>query len=321
MNCWHFYDSKGREVLDRDGSLNIVLSEALKAKTSPSQSGYHVRGAGMLEDGFTVTGGNLEYRLGKALHTEESIAGHALQHSEHGRLILIALIVGEAGQIASPCGNCRDILRASMHPEDKIVSGAEIGSEAKVLRLGEYLFPPENAEKFDVGNERRLLDSIRTLRALNRRFTNDIYGSNRSELDPQKYAVLLTLKNGLEIVGTRQVFVDYHPLMPTQSAINQLRERKIPPIIERVVYVADDVLPDVTYVERQHLLETLLIGKAVSGKELSPDILLVNLPRDENYPADVRVTHQKNWLPYPFNPEHLGLMDAISQKARQMYVQ
>jgi len=122
-------------------------------KCDPQISGFRVRAATILNDGFweeAVIGGNTEYGDPRAIHGETSLVNHALNaygHEKVRELLRVIALYSSFGPV-TPCGDCRDYLLASTDPQKLvIVTAGEKDPNVQIHPFTDFLAPEEG---FDV---------------------------------------------------------------------------------------------------------------------------------------------------------------------------
>lgn len=318
---WHF-DDLSDEQWEKRKLYENLLAYANIAKTSPLQSNYHVKEAALLSNGLLVHGGNIEYSLTRAIHGEESLIANALQHglTKENKIELIAIVVGEPGNVATPCGNCRDLLRQYVDMNVELVCGSPKGGIAKVMPLSAYYF--DNYKKLEA--ESLILD-IQKYGVIEysahplRKAIEKAYNIYTTEEDKKKnYGAYFLFDN--EIISGKYIGdAAYHPILPLTSAIATFENSGLWKSdikhVHGLMLGALDNIPDVKYIERQHLQEFAQKNSVLGMKYPLPVYLIKfkkNSEINSNWKIDeIYVTDSKEWLPYSFGPLNLGLEDAI----------
>ena len=277
----------------------LLYREALRTASksdvaNPRFSNYFVKAAIGTPSLPMIPAGNIEYGHCQALHGEESAV--AAFRSRYGRKtdkpVIIGLIAGAEGNIATPCGNCRDILADDLGRNVEIVSGAASGGLAIVARLEDYLFEPirPGELKFHApGTIER-----------GKRLTSDFYSPDvRPE---RRYVASISTSKGA-FIGCRDLMCEYHPIYPLEDAVRAAtRENDFN--LNRAIITCEDQTPHVMYRDRQHLLEFNLYGELLEGKERDPPVYLVTTINGQI--SRVLQTSVKEWLPLPFSPRNFG---------------
>jgi len=250
--------------------------------------------------------GNIEYGLCQALHGEETAV--ATFRSHYGRTnveeAILGIIDGNPENISGPCGNCRDIMLEDLGADFEIVSGAADGGVAVVAKMSQYLF--SGFRSLDIGSispdiQKKIKVVIRDGALL----VNDAYSSEYIHPERRYHALIATQIN--YFIGARDIMCDYHPIYALRDAIRQAR-RANDPSVQSVIIVCENFgggAPQVTYKDRQHLLELNLQAELLAGRENDPPVWLVT------YDAQKRVTGAwktsvKEWIPFAFNPRSFG---------------
>ena len=324
MSKWHFK----QVIKQEDGSVNHEdLTEEQEARVdeyetaleqsltsvvaNPIFSGYHVKSS-ISSDVFVLQSGNIEYGFCQSLHGEEtaiSALRSVLGRDELDKIVL-GLIAGEEGNVATPCGNCRDLLLDDLGTDFEIVSGAPEGGLALVTNMKDYLFDGfakiKNLKTLPPLFENRVQTAIKVGGWL----TNNAYSSGKSN---RRYNALLKTQDR-DFVGALDLMCEYHPIYPLRDAIRVAR-RAHTTHLDYVVIVAEESkmenpqeAPHVMYKERQHLLELNLQHELIADKEFDPPVYLVTVNRQNDglEITNVWQTSVKEWLPLPFSPRNFG---------------
>lgn len=273
------------KISQYEEALNIALNSSV---ANPCFSNYFVK-----ESIGGLPCGNLEYGLCQALHGEEcAIAAFRSINNNEKSGVVIGIIAGDSGNVATPCGNCRDILRQNLRMDLEIVSGSANGGIAIVATMRDYLFETFKDVTIDTSINREIQETIHE----GKRLTNDAYSPNIYS-ERIYFALIVTEKN--KFFGAHDIMCDYHPIYALRDAIRQAR-RTNDPFIKYVIIVSEDAFPDVMYKDRQHLLELNLQAELLTGREQDPVIYLATSK------GNVVTTTVKEWLPLPFNPRNFG---------------
>ncbi|MBI2109295.1 MAG: hypothetical protein HYT93_03950 [Parcubacteria group bacterium] len=284
-----------------------ALEVAAKSTVAnPSYSHYFVKESIGVLEGAALPAGNIEYGICQALHGEESAVSAFRSHygrGEHKELVL-GIIAGSPGNIATPCGNCRDIMLEDLGTDFEIVSGAADGGLALVVKMSDYLFsdfktialedvPPSVLQRVDLAIEEGAL------------LVNDAYSPPSVHPERRYHALIATHRNSF--VGARDVMCEYHPIYALRDAVRQARRRN-DPCINFVVIVCEDFgggAPHVMYKDRQHLVELNLQGELLTGVETNPPVYLVTHKGYEQLTGAWK-TSVKEWIPMVFTPRNFG---------------
>lgn len=273
---------------------------------NPPFSNYFVKGSIFPLDGMTsMETGNIEYGICQALHGEESAV--AALRSFYGRVsgeeVVHAIVAGNPGNIAAPCGNCRDIMLEDLGLGLEIVCGAPEGGVAVVATMEHYTFSDFRQMEPKIFDG-PLLANAKIAILIGGQLVNDAYSPENIHPERRYHAAIQGRKN--LYVGARDVMCEYHPIYALRDAIRQAR-RANDPFISHVVIVCEDFgggAPHVMYKDRQHLLEMNLERELLTGLEVDPSVFLVTHKGGEI--TGVWETSVKEWLPYPFSPRNFG---------------
>lgn len=275
-----------------------VLSVALESRVpQPTFSNYFVRAAVSNGD-IVVPAGNIEYGLCQALHAEESAVA-ALRASLGKKDIedktVIGIVAGEEGNVATPCGNCRDIMLDTLGKNIEIVSGAPTGGTAVVVPFERYLYDVFPAEK--ELPERLLLGVGRHYHLL-----REVYMP--SNIHQERVYVAAVSSSGSTRVGTLSIGCDFHPIYPIENALRRLWDCR-QTSVDMVTIVTSSEIPHVMYRDRQALYNAHHNAELLAGKKSDPQIVLITI--DENgVPTQGSRTSVKEWLPFPFSTKNFG---------------
>ncbi len=332
-----------RLVAEYEKALEVAVTSKV---ANPKFSNYFCKESIGVAERHILPAGNIEYGLCQALHGEESAV--AAFRAFYGRNIESHKILGivsngDPGNMAAPCGNCRDIMLDDLGRDLEIVCGPENGGVAVIARLSDYLFDrfgiwrildnwdctdesplfgSEEISRFNFVNQ--VLDTVVTGQLLE----NDAY-SPKGFLPERKYYVLLvTQKN--KFYGAHHIMCDYHPVYAIERAILKALDIEKDPFIHHIVIVTKDgpegfngVPPHVMYRDRQHLYELNLYQELLLGREVDPPVYLVKYNTNKNLNSFGRIlkTSIKEWLPLPFSVRHFGpeFLESLTkyQKERQ----
>jgi len=292
------------EKIDRYVSALEVAAASNVA--NPIFSNYHVKASVGIDPNF-LRGGNIEYGLCQALHGEESSV--AALRSQFGRTdvgeIVLGLIAGQPGNIATPCGNCRDILLDAFSGKLEIVSGAADGGVAVVVNMSEYLFSESELHEINVGElSKDIRGRVRKAIISGTRLVNDAYSPKNVHPERRYHALIATQRH--DFVGARDIMCEYHPIYAIRDAIRQAR-RANDPYVRAVVIVGEDCgkIPHIMYKDRQHLLEFNLQAELLIREEQDPPIYVVTYGRNGEL-VNAWKTSVKECLPLPFSPSNFG---------------
>ena len=288
-----------------------ALETAANSKVpKPTFSQYYVKesiGSRTLHEA-----GNVEYGLCQALHGEESAVA-ILRASQDtwgiSDTLVMGIIAGNPGNVAAPCGNCRDIMLDSFGPDLEVVSGAADGGLVVVAKMRDYLFETFMPEE-STGFVRAMVANILVV---GDRIVCD--GYSPSDVHPERKYFAMLRGGGLSRhYGALSLKCDYHPIYPLRDAIRQA-EREHDPCLRQVFIVGQDISetladvpPHVMYKDRQHLMEFNLGQELLTGQDIDPPVFLIRCLRKADHVQAHRVwrTSVKEWLPFPFSPRNFG---------------
>lgn len=273
---------------------------------NPPFSNYFVKESiGLVSDAM-VPAGNIEYGICQALHGEESAV--AAFRARYGRTnvgeIILGIVAGNPGNIATPCGNCRDIMLEDLGKDFEIVSGAADGGIAVVANMSNYLFSEfSSLAVADIPSD--VLAKIKITIRQGASLVNDAYSPKSIHPERRYHTFIATYNNGF--VGARDVMCEYHPIYALRDAIRQAR-RANDPFVQSVVIVCEDFgggAPHVMYKDRQHLVELNLQAELLTGKESDPPVFLATYDNKRQV-ISAWQTSVKEWIPLVFTPRNFG---------------
>ncbi|MDO8661597.1 MAG: hypothetical protein Q7K43_06940 [Candidatus Woesearchaeota archaeon] len=300
---WQFKSSDGKISLNDECERLYArcMAAALLSHCNPNQSNYPVLSAGLTEANIFVCGGNIEYgMMGRGIHSEEALVGAAIQvGGKNSKLSLIGIISGVPGNVAMPCGNCRDLLEWYCTADAVIVCGSPTGGEATVMRLSSYF--NEDFKKLEVfqlnesGKDAAMQEALR---------------SERNAYHP---CVLKEKVYGASFSCESSVFGGhfagdsaFHPVFPIRNAISTLHNSTDNDKfrVTKLTIVQTGRKPSVPYIERQHLLEFECYLRKKYRRSSPIDVRLIET---DTQGAVVRAwkTNSTEWIPYAFRPENL----------------
>ncbi len=283
-----------------------ILEYALQSHPTPIGSGYKVHTAGITRSGIIVRGSNHEYGITRALHGEESVVNAALEAAgTEDPLVTIALVAGQPGNIATPCGNCRDILLQYTAPDALVISASSQGGEVKILPLNAYF--KQEFEEVTIPLPPEIIAHSQRAAAL----AYDLYAKPE-----QVYLAALQTAAGVFAAGI-ETDVAYHPSLPIRNALLSVREALDPRRlnIESLYVISHGHAPQVPYLERQHLLE--FVERLTAARKISAPLPIILAELTLNHRVlHTWKTNSQEWLPYPFSPANLGLQDRLEDSLK-----
>lgn len=295
------------KIPDYRSVLKIAASSQVAL---PVFSNYFVKEAIGPVGGKKYPAGNIEYGHLQALHGEESaIVALRMNYPDYTGDVVLGIIAGEEGNIASPCGNCRDIMLDTMNGQaDKlhIVSSAQNGGLAIVTDLRSYLFDEyrEITEKDRDSLLPILASEIEYIKQNLHGKTYDPYSPPNHPYPDRLYTVGISNGRNNIFVGGHQVDAAYHPTYALENAISQAEDDVS---IDHVLILSsnpDGKPPHVMYRDRQRLFEQNQKQEDILGTATNPRILLIN----NNGQGEIKIwrTTIKEWLPLPFSSDNFG---------------
>jgi cytidine deaminase len=289
-----------------------LIAAATEARPTPYQSKYHVRGAGLTRSGLIIPGGNHEYGLQNGLHCEETIVANALELVGDPLIALAFVHDGPVAAPASPCGNCRDVLKQYATPDAEIITASTQGGPVLVTPFSSYLkeeFTPSRAPPAGIAADRfwpaldAAVDAIRraySVYGVDKMYGAAIFGGGRAY--------------GGSFIGDAA----YHCTYPLRSAMINLIQDRHPERFDlefAIIAFPSGGRIDVPYIERQHLMEMVTAINARFGRRDPLPVIMSQFNGDEDMFCR---TDSDEWLPMPFNPAHLGMQDKLADAIRKM---
>ncbi|GEM_PF-5130183 len=308
MVDWQFKSSDGKISID-DECVKLYercMTHALLSHSNPKQSNYPVLSAGLTDANIFVRGGNVEYRMmGRGIHSEEALVSAAIQSGgKDAKLSLIAIISGTPGNIAMPCGNCRDLLKEYCTADAVIVCGAPVGGEASVIRLSSYFnddFPEIKEFQFGIGAHNGLIEALCSERNAYHPCVpkEKMYGAT-IYCEPPGFSTNTFLSG--HFAGDSA----FHPVFPIRNAISALQNSNssLKWYPAKVVVAQTGYKPAVPYIERQHLLEFECYLRKKHGRSSPIDVRLIETDIKGGV-VHAWKTDSTEWIPYAFRPENL----------------
>ena len=296
--------AKQKESVDWYVEALETARQSIVAK--PTFSDYFVKGSAGLVTGAMVPAGNIEYGFCQALHGEEAAVSAFRSHfgRDCAKGTVIGMVAGSPGNVATPCGNCRDILLEDFGKDFEIVSGAAEGGLAIVAKMSLYLHDDFH-QKEPAADWPEVLEKASIALRQGALLVNDAY-SPPNVYPERKYFALIATRDH-EYVGAHDVMCDYHPIYALRDAIRQAR-RANDPFVQSVVIVGqncDGNMPHVMYKDRQHLMELCLQSELLTESECNPPIYLMSR-QGKRQATNAWRTNVKEWLPFPFTPRNFG---------------
>lgn len=295
----------------------IIMFQKLiaKAKTSysnPSQSGFHVRAAGITEDGRMVNGGNKENSLSDAfVHGETSVVSEI--RNQYGNTPLRAIgFYKEDNPVISPCGACRDVLNQYTSPDLLLVAGNQDKILVKTLR--DFNF--DNYQPIEIKD----LDKKGTSAAIIA-LDQGVDAFLPKDLKRKMYGVSIVDQNGEKYLGGHYTNSGYDAVTPGLSAVitftNSNIEKKSD--LNRITIASRYSLPDLLYRDRQSFMELADITRLFSGRQTGVQVDLIQLDKFNNIEKAV-TTNTDELMPLPFSARSFGMDDAIRDQYNKMFL-
>ncbi|MEK6942656.1 MAG: cytidine deaminase [Nanoarchaeota archaeon] len=318
MPKWNFINGLDNQVIESvDPRWVSALEVALTSQATPDQSGYHVNAGGVTKKGNFVSGSNHEMAITDTVtHGEEAVIVAALEtFGREDPIEVIAFAGLGGGEIASPCGNCRDSIRQYADPNNLVIINAPREGGKAVLVPGRAYFKSDFIEVKETGELR--FAAIKQA-VLAEQSAYDIYSTKSS---PKIYGAVIACENGSIFRGSFRGDVAYHPDLPISAAIANFRDGSDDPSrksIREIVVASTGSIPDVMYKDRQHALELAEAMQSLNGRSGNPlPVYLVNMGNDGS--MKIFKTDTNEWLPHRFSPKHLGLEGAMAGSYAKLF--
>jgi cytidine deaminase len=303
--------------------IDTVISAAKRANADPYQSGYYVKAAGITTEGYVATGGNKENNLSDAwIHGETAVASGLIDR--HGPDVEISAIGFYSEnvnpdnlELGRPCGPCRDKL--IQVTKAKKLGGRLIlasGNENNIVaaRLRDFMYEDFVPMPFD---ELRMASVKLARQALYR-------GMNQylpPEMQNEVYGVALTDRMGHTWQGSLGTTAGYDSIPPGVAAVttweNHPHSTHHRTDMNYITVVREGGIPDVTYRDRQKILELDEVLRLEDGRTEPLPVHLVRL--ESGKVVDAAITDTSEWLPYPFTPGEFGMHDVIQSRHDQLF--
>lgn len=291
---------------------NVLQTAARSEVPKPIFSNYFVKVA-LVElncDNMTISaisGGNIEYGLCQAQHAEESVIAafrSVYKRKQTTDKFILGIISGEEGNVATPCGNCRDIIIDELGTSVEIVTSAPNGKIAVVAQMSDYLFDDYKR----IGRNDVPRDVAEELESLVREEKNMLRLKSPliSQCFPERVYIGMVKTPKATFKGFPEVRADYHPIYPLRAALT-IAENTGEYGIENIVIIGNgkgEKQPHVMYKDRQHLLESSIYGELIGVGKSDPPVYLVTL--DNKTITGVWCTTAAEWLPLPFSLKNFG---------------
>lgn len=301
-----FVDLSPAQKARIDRYAEALETAAKSVVANPPFSNYFVKESIGPVGGEMLPAGNIEYGICQALHGEESAV--AAFRARYGRTnvgeLILGIVAGNPGNIATPCGNCRDIILEDLGRDFEIVSGAADGGVAVVANMNHYLFSDfRSLAVRDISSD--MLVKIGVAIWQGEMLVNDAYSPARIHPERKYHALIATHNNNF--VGARDIMCEYHPIYALRDAIRQAR-RANDPFIQSVIIVCEDFgdgAPHVMYKDRQHLVELNLQAELLTRQENDPPVFLATYDSRKQIVCAWQ-TSVKEWIPLVFTPRNFG---------------
>lgn len=291
-----FKDRKANDSLDQ---YHLDFEEIQKAVAIPPQSNFHVKEAARTTKGRYVKGGNIEYGLCRSLHAEECVGANASQQLDHHfiddkvifdeKLVNLAISMNGIESYSELCGNCRDFIKMNIENGIYVDEMFEIFTQdpegnVYLAKFRDYLFTPNQMKELS----KREKDKLKKLGISDQVFEDEYNTWSNVET----HAALLVTKDGETLTGNFFSDCAFHSIEPYRDlALLQHECRIKPDDVSYVAFIARKDFPEISYVERQWLVNTF-------GMREVPVF-------QGNLQGDYRKTNTREWLPLAFTPATL----------------
>jgi len=126
----------------------IAAAVTARENADPSLTGFRCGAAVLTSGGQIFSGSNAEIHAGQILHAETFALG-AARNAGHSDIIAMA-VVAKSEKPCTPCGQCREWIRAYMPPNAPVFVFNINDGQTLSLRVGDLLTnPPDLADDID----------------------------------------------------------------------------------------------------------------------------------------------------------------------------
>lgn len=305
---WRFINAQDDSRIE-SASFQLLLETALRSKPTANHSDYLVHAAALTTSGLRIPGSNHELmkRAGYSFHAEDVVIHRAIEEAGiDDKVRAVGILAGEAGNIGTPCGFCRDVIIEYMDLETGvIITGAKTGGEAMVMPVSAYLkddFTEVSVPKLQGMLHPHVVWKLQQVEAM----SEDSY-SKKGEVYAAAFVTEGTSGDLMHLAGYEGDCI-YHPEFSIRNAYIMWKYGSKDPKrvnIKELVVASTGHKPYVPYCERQDLLEFADKIAAYHGNQEPIPITLLQLRADGNIERGWQ-TDSKECMPYPFSPASIG---------------
>ena len=309
---WNFRDLP-QHYKGREGTFLKLLEYASFANATPLQSGYNVRGAARTTNGLILIGSNHEFGANSAIHCEESLAVMLVDIKKGEVLDAISILAGDPGNIATPCGNCRDVLKQYGDKDSVIISASPNGGLATVTPLQSY-FKDDFSQVSDLRQFSLLNKSVLMARK------GEIWSDTLGTKDEFAYGAAIESHDGELFFGGLEGSIEYHPVPPIKCAMIVMKYSSENPNrfnIKGITLTKKGGMPKVTYRDRQYLRGLADRVNAFYHRREPIPVTLLQLS-EAGEAEKGWATNSDEWLPHPFTAINLGLENGLEESIRKL---
>ncbi len=305
-----FYLGEGVSLSEQDKANCIrLVSEARMAICHPGQSGYHVKTAGLTENGRFVRGGNDENSVCDAYcHGETSVMSQARTLGEQVRMIGFHLAAEKPDDLGiAPCGACRDVLEQNASPDLLLIGGDE--KIIVVKRFADFLkedFDDVDVQKVDAEGVRWGIVALRSA----------AIGYITEDVRKKLYGVALIGENGLPRArGSFDTNAGYDAIPAGLAAAETFRNTVDPAKPEDLREIVVAGLGDIPRLLNRDKAELLELDEVLrmGGRNSPLPIYLVAVDPKTLVPTKAQCTNTEECFPNPFSAGSFGMTEALGK--------
>ena len=292
--------------VDKQNVAPLLAAAFRDAKATPIITRYSVRGAGMTSSGAIVTGSNHESKAWSD-HCEHVVINNALKKRDDP-IEMMAIIAGEPGIVATPCGRCRDHLKEYVPEGCYIISASPEGGEVKAVPLREYYFNSFENFKVDLS-----LPGLREAFFAYQKSFDPFENNTPPEI---VYGAALLTRGGIYSAGfIGDLILDTKLPIANASSQHHFGEGSNRFNVQSLVLASrNPIIP--LYRDRQQLTNLVDSLRATGIREEPIPVIMVRT--DGRTILGSWRTDSDEWMPHPFSARNLGLADVIKREMRKV---
>lgn len=290
-----------------------MLKVAAKSNPTPSQSKFFLYSSALSTTGKIVHASNHEPGICKGMHAEEAGTTAVLETGKNARVLAIAF-AGDYSAPISPCGGCRDVISEYGTPDMAMLAGSPKGGKVFLTRAQESYFfddfKPIPKENLGSANMEAVIEARKAELQAHSIYTNQ----------GKVYGAAIVCRNGNIFRGSLALEAAYHPVYPITAAISNLRDSSDDPErldITSLVIVQTGRMPNVPYLDRQHLLELVGMSNSIVQEKGPITVRMYELDSSGNIVRGAQ-TNSSEWIPDAFSVVQLGMEGELGASARKL---